>query len=243
MRVDGETNRGHWLILGFYFFVVGALVLLWLDPAYRPLIEPDNLSQQGRALLANRFGVVQVLAIYILAVAIGLPTSVMVTVGVLIFGPWPGMPFAWLGMVLGSILVYTVGRYSASAFVARRMQQAHKRAINMSTISQLFQQRGVSAVFLLRLLPVAPFIVIGLAAGAFRIRFVDYVLGTAFGLLPITIAVGLFLDRLREAVQHPSWGAWLGLLLLLTGLAWGIRWLKGHLSKANASGNPRHKAN
>jgi len=230
MRTDGEANRGRWLILGFYLLVVSALVFVWLDPVYRPLIEPENLSKQGQALLANRFGVLQVLAIYVLAVAIGLPTSVMVTVGVLIFGPWPGMPFAWLGMVAGSTLIYAVGRYSASSFVARRMQKGH-----MNSMSQLFEQRGFMAVLLLRLLPVAPFIVVGLAAGAFRIRFIHYVLGTAFGLLPLTIAVGLFWDRLKAAIQQPSWASWLLLFLLLMGFAWGIRWLKMHFTQTSAT--------
>lgn len=228
MRADVETNRGGWLILGFYLLVVSALVFVWLDPVYRPLIEPDNLSKQGQALLAMPFGVLQVLAVYVLAVVIGLPTSVMVTVGVLIFGPWPGMPFAWLGMVAGSTLIYAVGRYSASSFIARRMQKGH-----MSSMSQLFEKRGFMAVLLLRLLPVAPFIMVGLAAGAFRIRFTHFVLGTAIGLLPLTIAVGLFWDRLRTAVQQPSWASWLVLILLLIGFAWGIRWLKRHFTKAS----------
>ena len=55
-----------------------------------------------------------------------------------------------------------------------------------------------------RLIPVAPFTVVNLVAGASHIRFRDFLLGTIFGMVPGTIAITVFSDRLAAAVHHPS---------------------------------------
>lgn len=55
-----------------------------------------------------------------------------------------------------------------------------------------------------RLIPVAPFTVVNLVAGASHIRFRDFLLGTIFGMVPGVIAITVFSDRLAAAIYRPS---------------------------------------
>ena len=48
-----------------------------------------------------------------------------------------------------------------------------------------------------------PFVVVGLVAGAIRIRFLPYIFGTAFGMLPGTLAATVFGDQLEVALRDP----------------------------------------
>ena len=59
---------------------------------------------------------------------------------------------------------------------------------------------------LLRLMPVAPFSVVNLVAGASAIRFRDFILGSAIGMLPGVALMTLFGDRLGAWLRRPDLG-------------------------------------
>ena len=88
---------------------------------------------------------------------------------------------------------------------------------------------GVLAVVVLRLVPVAPFTLVNLVAGATHLRARDFLLGTALGMTPGILAVTVFSDRLAVALWHPS-GTALALLaaaaaLIAAGAFVLYRWL------------------
>jgi uncharacterized membrane protein YdjX (TVP38/TMEM64 family) len=60
------------------------------------------------------------------------------------------------------------------------------------------------ALTALRLVPLAPFTIEGIVAGAIRIRLRDFTLGTALGMLPGTLAATVFGDQLEIALRDPG---------------------------------------
>jgi phospholipase D1/2 len=83
-----------------------------------------------------------------------------------------------------------------------------------------------------RLLPVAPFAVVNMVAGASHIRLRDLMLGTLIGISPGTLAMTLFVDQITAALQHPTLLtlvlAGLTMVLIVLGL-WAMqRWLRTH---------------
>jgi len=73
--------------------------------------------------------------------------------------------------------------------------------------------------------------VVNLAAGALRVRLRDYVVGSFLGLLPGTVVISLFLERLRQAWRNPdastyaAAAAWAVVTLL------ALWWLKRHFMR------------
>jgi uncharacterized membrane protein YdjX (TVP38/TMEM64 family) len=57
---------------------------------------------------------------------------------------------------------------------------------------------------LLRLLPIAPFTVVNLAAGASELRLRDFVLGSTLGMLPGILLLTAFGDRLGAWLRQPD---------------------------------------
>jgi len=76
----------------------------------------------------------------------------------------------------------------------------------LDELSRRLGRGGVSAVLLFRLLPVAPFTVVNLVAGASHLRLRDFLIGTALGMAPGIVAVTVFTDRLSAALSDPSAG-------------------------------------
>jgi len=74
----------------------------------------------------------------------------------------------------------------------------------LNRVSRHIIRHGFLAVTFLRIASVAPFTVINLIAGATRIKFKDYVLGTMAGMSPGLILLTLFGDRMSAALRSPD---------------------------------------
>jgi uncharacterized membrane protein YdjX (TVP38/TMEM64 family) len=228
MNVYQETvpGRGRWLVLLLYLCLIVGLVVAWQNPSMRQHLEPEALAKAGKKLLAQPLGSLWVLLGYVVAAAAGVPTTIMVTVGVMVFTPWPGVAYALAGMVSGAVVIYGLGRYSGAAFIDRWTKQGRMR-----TLAKVLQKEGLWAVFVIRAVPIAPFVLVSMTAGAFRIRFWHYVLGTALGLTPGTLMMGLFWDRVKAALAHPNWEAYSVLLFMVTLVVLTVRWFKRKLAQ------------
>ena len=71
-------------------------------------------------------------------------------------------------------------------------------------MSKLIKRRGIIAVALVRLVPIAPFQVVNVVMGAVRIRLVDFVVGTFIGVLPGALAATVLSDQVAAALRDPT---------------------------------------
>ena len=117
-------------------------------------------------------------------------------------------------------VAFAFGRFTGAQGMDRLTQG------RLSLLSRHLHQRGLLTVALVRFMPVAPFMVVNLTAGALRVKPRDFVLGSALGLLPGTVLISLFTDRLLSAWQAPSvpMSAWLILLAIVLVAAGGWWW-------------------
>lgn len=215
------TPWWRWGLLSAYMLGLVGVSLLARDPAWAHWFDPHWLSGQGQALLALPLGPLAVVAGYVLLVLMAVPVLALIVVGATVFGPWPGMAYSLVGMVTGASVAFAFGRFTGAQGMDRLTRG------RLSLLNRHLHQRGLLTVALVRFMPVAPFMVVNLAAGALRVKLRDFVLGSALGLLPGTVVISLFTDRLLTAWQAPSVpvSVWLSLLaVVLMGL--GAWWWK-----------------
>jgi phospholipase D1/2 len=55
-----------------------------------------------------------------------------------------------------------------------------------------------------RMIPVAPYSVVNLVAGAMRVPFRDFVLGTLLGMSPGVVGITFFTGQLEQMIRRPS---------------------------------------
>lgn len=222
-RSQVGSHRWPWgrvALLLAYLALLGMVWMAWRDPTWRVLMSPVVLAQFGREVLAWPLGPICVLLAYVVAVVLAMPVLALITLGVLIFGPWPGMAYALVGMVAGATVSYGVGRLAGAQVLDRLLRG------RLQLMATHLHRRGLWTIVLLRVLPVAPFIVVNLGAGALRVRLRDYVLGTTLGLLPGTVLISSFMRQVQQAVRTATPGAWLALgggVLLVVGALWWLR--------------------
>jgi uncharacterized membrane protein YdjX (TVP38/TMEM64 family) len=215
------VRHGRWLLLGLYLTVFISLTVAWQDPAWRQYLQPTALARLGKELVDMPMGSLLILAGYIVAVVLAVPVGVLVLVGALVFGPWPGMLYTLCGMVSGAVVTYGIGHFTASALIERMAGHG-----TVSKLSHAFQKRGLMTVIIVRVLPLAPFVVVNMVAGAFKVSLRDYVLGSFIGLLPATIMASLFADRLAAVLASPNVKTYGALVAVVVGLGLAGWWVK-----------------
>ena len=76
------------------------------------------------------------------------------------------------------------------------------------------------ALVLVRIVPVAPYSIVNIVAGASHIGLRDFLLGTAIGLTPGVLGIVVFVDRIIASVRHPGFVSF-ALLAIIAGLLGG----------------------
>jgi len=79
----------------------------------------------------------------------------------------------------------------------------------MNRMIEVLRKHGLLAMTLLRLVPLAPFAVEGIVAGAVRLKLWHLLVGTAIGMLPGTLATTVFGDQLETAFSGGEMNWWL----------------------------------
>ncbi len=99
------------------------------------------------------------------------------------------------------------------------------------------RRRGVLAMTAVRLVPIAPFAVVNMVAGAIHLRLRDFMIGSALGILPGTLVATVFGDQLVTGLRDPrSINLWLVaalVLALIAGTRLVRRWLFGKVQEPN----------
>jgi len=131
---------------------------------------------------AGATGVAAYFLVYVSAVVLLLPGSVLTLGAGFVYGPLYGTMFVSPASVLGATLAFLLGRSVARNWIAARVARNPKFA----AIDEAVGRDGFKIVLLLRLSPVFPFSLLNYALGLTRVRLRDYVLASFLGMLPGT---------------------------------------------------------
>lgn len=232
--VPPDTHRPvprRLIVMGMLIVMLGVLASAW---RWTPLGEYVNLSAMitlVKSLQTLPFTPVVVVLGYVVAGLLMVPVTLMIGVTGLVFGPWAGGMYATAGTLLSALVTYGIGRFLGRDGVQKYI------GTRMGKISRRLARQGIVAMVITRMLPVAPFTMINILAGALQIRLRDYFIGTVLGMMPGIIITVTFIHHLAEAVRHPTVGGialMVGIALLLITIAIGLQRVFQRRSSAEA---------
>lgn len=183
-------------------FVLLGLTAAWQWTPLKDWLAIDSLMARIEIIQNNPLAPLFFIVGYVLGGLIALPVTVLIIVTLLAFDPVWGALYAMAGTLLSASLNYWIG------YGLGRKTIQHFAGSYVNRLSHRLSKRGVLTMTAIRMLPVAPFSVVNVLAGASHIRFRDYILGTLFGMTPGIIAIAVLVERLGAAVQNPSPGTY-----------------------------------
>ena len=218
----GHGKAGHRRLYLFTGFIV-LLLLIAVSWRWTPLGEWLD-AERLAALLALfespwvRFATATV--VIAAATLLMVPLTPLVVASALLLGPWLGFASSMAGALLSA-----AGGFVAGERLGGRLLE-HYSESRVHQLSKRLSSRGILAVAVLRMVPVAPYTVVNLVAGASHLRLGRFLLGTLIGMTPGIGALTWFSDSLLRAVTEPgpqSLGVLLGATVFIGLAAWLLR--------------------
>jgi len=221
--VVGKENtpalRRRLLLGGLLIGLLLALAAAWRWTPLGGWLHPETIASALHGLNASGWGLPVGVSAFAIASVLAVPVTLLILVAALIFGAATGAAVALAGSTLSALLGYGLGRATGSGLVEQlaggRLERVRRR----------ITRRGITTIITVRIVPVAPFAVLNLLAGAVHVSFRDFLIGTVVGMLPGIIAMTLFAEGLLSLLGRVDLRA--VALLLVGGLSLGGLFLLG----------------
>jgi phospholipase D1/2 len=227
------VRRPRWVLPVSVIAIACALTAMWRYTPLAAWTDADRAIAWATDFSNFWWAPLLVILAYTPACVVLFPRAIITLLAVAAFGPWHGFAYAMCGILLACALTYYVGM-KMNRETVRRLARG-----KLTRMSQIMRHRGILAMTAVRLVPLAPFAVVNVVAGAIHLRFRDFMIGSALGILPGTLVATVFGDQLVSGLKDPgSINLWLvGALViaLIAGTRLVRRWLFGQASVAPTS--------
>ena len=223
---EGVSKRRFWRAAALAAAVLGVAALFHYGPL-ADAVTPEAVAAAAAPLRATPLGPIAAACGIALASALLVPITALIVASGLLYGAWLGAAVALAGALGSAALGYAAGRTlcrdAARGLLTPRLYR----------LAQRIAERGFWAAAAIRVVPVAPFAVINLAAGALRLRFRDFALGTIVGMAPGILVMTSLAGSLRGWVVDPGWRAGVALAAVVAILFLARRLLVRRVERAS----------
>ena len=229
MNMDAKA----WRAVGVSFLLFGGVGMVFVFGAGLLGINGETaVAQWLEEAARGPWGLpVAVIAFAILAF-LGVPQIVLIAATVVAFGPWVGSLYSWIGTLVSSLIGFWLGRW----FGGRLLRDVGGEGLNR--FMRLIGENGFLASLIVRQVPMAPFIVVNMAAGVTPMRHREFAAGTALGIIPkivLTAFAGSSALAVFKGGGIEHYAVLAAIAALWIGMGWLARnWLKGRESKQDA---------
>jgi phosphatidylserine/phosphatidylglycerophosphate/cardiolipin synthase-like enzyme/uncharacterized membrane protein YdjX (TVP38/TMEM64 family) len=195
-RLPRPRNSVTWAKLAAVPLLALALAIAWQFPPLSNIAAPAEVGPMLRTLAEEPWAPLLVVGVYIMGGLVAFPVLLLIAATAATFGPVSGFLYAAAGSLASAVVTYALGlalgRDMLRSVIGPRLKRVQRRIIN----------GGVITIAAIRLLPIAPFTVVNLVAGASEIRLGPFVAGTILGMAPgwvLMSALGYQIARIMSA--------------------------------------------
>ena len=154
------------------------------------------------------------ISVYAVATILGVPGTILTVLGGIIFGSYLGTLLIVIGATLGASGAFFVSRFLARDFILEKFGSASW----FKKLDEGIESRGLYFILFIRLVPVFPFNGINFASGLTNIKFRDYFIATAIGIIPASFVFANAASKAASAATGGEIGAGFYLSLVMLGI-------------------------
>ncbi len=201
-------------IIGIVAIAVALLGLAtaWSYTSLSDFTDTGRLSTLLSRYSHSGWGPPLAIVAFVLGGLVVFPVLVLIAATAAALGPWLGFVTATAGVLLSAFILFVIGR----ALGRRRLQQLLGR--RAARIQDRVVGKGILAVVVIRMIPIAPFSIVNVVAGASTLPLRDFLVGTALGMTPGILAMAVLGAQIADVARSASWSSML--LLVLAFLGW-----------------------
>ena len=209
-----------------------ALAMVWKVTPLAEVVRPEHAVEWVEDFARRWWAPLALFLAFTPASFVMFPRQIITIAAAVAFGPWKG----WAISVSGVLLAAAVGWWLGRRVNERRVRRwAGPR---FEPTAKLLRHRGLVAVMAVRALPVAPFTLESVIAGALRIKLSDVLLGTLFGMAPGMLGTSIIGDQIGAAIGDGArFNPWVIAMAAVFTVAIAIfaRWWFGRLQREESA--------
>ncbi len=174
------------------------LALIWGFTPISRLANPEAVAAAMAVISASPWRLAIVLGCFLGAGLVVFPMLLLIIACAAVFGPLLGFVYSSAGLLASATLNYAIGSWLGREVLLNTLGRRFD-----STRSALMR-RGLITTAVVRAIPMSPFAVVSLVAGASDIRFLDYLIGTAIGIMVPVILLTVATEQTSRLLTEPS---------------------------------------
>lgn len=200
---------------GFLLLLLAAILwAVWQTRGSNAVLDPGLLLATLRESAAHPLAPLAVIPAFIAGSLVIAPVTGMIGLSALLFDPWIATLTATGGTLAATAVNYAIARRFGDTVLAYAPDRITTTMRRLARSSDAWSLAG------LRLIPMAPFTVFNVVAGACGVRLRDLLLGTLIGMGPGIMLICFTLDRARAALSgEPILEPWIVATMIAAGLA------------------------
>jgi len=188
----------NFMRFAFLLLALASFAIVWRSTPLVTFLDPKALELSIASMADSPFAPLWVIVGYTLGSLIFVPIILLILATAVVFDPTQAFFYAICGSWVSSVMSYGLGRVVGKATVYRLTGSI------LGRVQRQITRHGFLSMLFARVVPLAPFVIVNIVAGACRIRFRDFALATALGMIPGILAIVLLEDQVEEAVRDPA---------------------------------------
>jgi uncharacterized membrane protein YdjX (TVP38/TMEM64 family) len=195
---NSQSTKGRSLVKLFFFLILIAVVAATFKfTNIGSYFSKEYIESTLNSL--GSFAPVGFILFYGLATTFGVPGTILTIIGGVVFGSYLGTLLIVIGATLGASGAFFVSRFLARDFI----NEMFGKADWFNKFDEGIKANGLYFVLFIRLVPVFPFNGINFASGLTKVKFRDYFIGTAIGIIPASF---IFANAASKAADAAAGG-------------------------------------
>lgn len=213
-----------------------ALILLALIWGFTPIAriaKPEAVAAAMSVVSASPWQFAIVLGCYLGAGLVIFPMLLLIIACAAVFGPGLGVVYSSAGLLASAALNYAIGAWLGREVLLNALGRRFD-----STRSALMR-RGLVTTAVVRAIPMSPFALVSVAAGASDIRFLDYLIGTAIGIMVPVVLLTVATEQTSRLLTEPGamqFAVLAGVIALWIAVAFGAQAVLERVAKGEGRG-------
>lgn len=204
------------------------LALTWSYTSLNDFADAGRISTLLSVYAQSIWGPFFAIAAFVVGGLVVFPILVLIAATAAALGPWLGFFTAMAGALLSALVLFSIGR------VLGRERLQHLLGRRAGRIQERIVGKGILAVVVIRMIPIAPYTVVNVVAGASTLPLRDFMIGTLLGITPGILAMAVLGAQIADLARNASWSnalllalAFLGWLGICAGAQFVATWLAG----------------
>lgn len=204
------------------------LAMAWSYTSLSHFADAGHISTLLSAYAQSIWGPPFAVAAFVVGGLVVFPVLVLIAATAAALGPWLGFVTAMAGVLLSAFILFAIGR------VLGKERLQHLLGRRAARIQERIVGKGILAVVVIRMIPVAPFSLVNIVAGASTLPVRDFLIGTMLGMMPGILAMAVLGAQIADLARNASWSnlsllalAFLGWLGICAAAQFVATWLAG----------------